>query len=166
MISTSNRDMKEAIKDKTFREDLYYRLNVIPLHLPALRERPEDIIALAEHFIQMICIENHKKQKELSIAAQKRLMEYNWPGNIRELANIIERTIVMDYADVIEADHLYLDNTKTEISPSIPIGLTLQELEKLTIIKTLERCQQNKTKTAQELGISIKSLKSKLSDIT
>jgi len=169
IISTSNRDMRQAIEEKAFREDLYYRLNVIPIHLPPLRDRRDDIIPLAEHFIEQICIENHKNRKRLSLKAEKLLLDYNWPGNIRELANLIERAIVMDFSDTIDAEHLYLETSDytpkksaTSDSAILPVGITLQELEKRLIIKTLEIQKQNKTKTAEILGISIKTLRNKL----
>ncbi|MBT3394121.1 MAG: sigma-54-dependent Fis family transcriptional regulator [Waddliaceae bacterium] len=106
LISTSNRKMEDAIAEGIFREDLFYRLNVIPIHLPPLRDRREDIVPLAEHFLESFCIENHKKKKSLASDAKKLLIEYHWPGNIRELANIIERAVVMDYSDAVAAEHL------------------------------------------------------------
>jgi len=109
LVSTSNRDMKQAIAERTFREDLYYRLNVIPIHLPPLRERREDIVPLATYFLENMCLENNKKKKKLSAGAILLLEEYNWPGNIRELANIIERVVVMDYAQTVEREHLMLE---------------------------------------------------------
>src|SRR5262249_13385483 len=98
LISTSNRDLKEAIQAKVLREDLYYRLNVVPIYLPPLRERKEDILPLAYFFLEKFCSENRKKKKTLSKAAEKKLLSYPWPGNIRELANAIERAIVLDFS--------------------------------------------------------------------
>lgn len=95
IISTSNRKLDEAIAEKSFREDLYYRLNVIPLYLPPLRERKEDIIPLAIHYLNHFCKENKQKPKELSAASKEALTEYFWPGNIRQLANMIERICVL-----------------------------------------------------------------------
>lgn len=108
LISTSNRNLKEAIADKIFREDLYYRLNVVPLHLPPLRERKEDILPLARYFLQKFCAENQKEIKKLEPSAEKKLLEYNWPGNIRELSNIIERTVVLYNRLTVEASHILL----------------------------------------------------------
>jgi two-component system, NtrC family, response regulator AtoC len=167
IVSTSNRDLKEAIRDKVFREDLYYRLNVVPIHLPPLRERTDDIIPLAEHFLSHLCTENHKKLKTLSKQAKNKLLEYHWPGNIRELSNVIERAIVMDYGSVIEAEHLYVDikeEKKTSLPKGIPVGVTIQELEKLLILETLQQHNNNKTHSAETLGISIKTLRNKLKD--
>ncbi len=161
LISTSNRNMKEAIEQKVFREDLYFRLHVIPLQIPALRERKEDIVPLAEYFLEKLCKENYKAPKELSLGAKNRLLEYDWPGNVRELSNIIERTIIMHSGHIIEADNLMI-----EISCPIPPlnkGIkTLADLEKMHILTTLKELNHNKTQTAKTLGISIRTLRNKL----
>lgn len=162
-IATSNRNMKETVEKKLFREDLYYRLNVVPIQLPPLRERKEDILGLAEHFLHNFCLENHKSHKQLSTEAKRTLLDYHWPGNIRELANVLERTVVMDLSDVIESAHLRL-----EIScPIIPHltslkGLTLGEVEKKHILDTLTTHNQNRTQAAKALGISLRTLRNKL----
>lgn len=166
LVSTSNRNMKEAVEQKLFREDLYYRLNVVPIHLPPLRKRKEDILSLAGYFLERLCQENHKKRKKLSHAAERMLLDYPWPGNIRELANIIERTVVMDAGDLIEPDHL-----KLEISCPIPepspnrVGATLAEVERNHILETLAACQNNRTHAAKKLGISIRTLRNKLNTL-
>lgn len=159
LISTSNRDMREAITNKVLREDLYYRLNVVPIFLPPLRERQEDIIPLALHFIEQTCRDNHLDKKTLSVEAQKKLLLYRWPGNVRELANVVERAIVMDRGTVIQGEHLYLDGPQG----SLVAGRTLQELEKQLIVETLQM-HQNRTKAAETLGISVKTLRSKLQE--
>jgi two-component system response regulator AtoC len=125
LISTSNRDIREAMSNKILREDLYYRLSVIPIHLPPLRERKEDIVPLAEYFIIQTCQENHFEKKTLSKEAKKKLGDYPWPGNVRELANVIERAIVMDHGKTIEDEHLHLNVPGTIISSK-----SVQELEK------------------------------------
>lgn len=160
-ISTSNRNMKEAIEEKIFREDLYYRLNVVPILLPALRERKEDIVPLAEYFLERLCSENKKAQKRFSPGACDVLIGYRWPGNIRELANVIERTVVMDPAECIEPEHLALEAPLPKMpAPSL---LPLAEVEKRHILETLMAFQQNRTKAAQALGISLRTLRNKLS---
>lgn len=159
LISTSNRDMKEALASKMLREDLYYRLNVVPIYLPPLRDRQEDILPLAEYFIARTCKENHFEKKTLSPNAKQKLLFYRWPGNVRELANVIERSIVMDQGKVIQESHLHLDGV---ISTQIA-GKTLQELEKQLIVETLQ-LHQNRTKAAETLGISLKALRSKLEE--
>lgn len=164
-ISTSNRSMKETIEQKLFREDLYYRLNVVPIHLPPLRERKEDILPLAESFLKRLCVENQKPLKRLTLNARQKLNDYHWPGNIRELANVIERTVVMNATDIIDAHQVYVDLScpiKEAPTPSIPVGITLAEMEKRLILETLSREKNNRTKAAQVLGISIRTLRNKL----
>lgn len=110
LISTSNRDIEKAIAERVIRKDLYYRLNVIPVRIPPLRDRKDDIIPLAEYFIDRMCQENHTEKKKLTTEAKKKLTNYPWPGNIRELANVIERAVVLDTAPNIAPEHLYLDH--------------------------------------------------------
>lgn len=158
LISTSNRQMEEAIQEKTFRADLYYRLNVIPIYLPPLRERKEDIIPLATHFLKEACSKNHLEDKILSKEAERVLTTYSWPGNIRELRNVIEHAAVMDYAPTIHAEHLNLQQGSLE-EEKLP---TLQELEKEHILKTLDHFQGNRTHAARSLGITVRTLRNKL----
>jgi two-component system response regulator AtoC len=168
LISTSNRNMKETIEKKLFREDLYYRLNVVPIHLPPLRERREDILPLSEYFLEKICLENHKPRKRLSDSARKRLLEYPWPGNIRELANVIERSVVMNVDNLIEPGDLLIDLSCPVPQPAAqlaqPAGITLAEVEKSHILSTLSALQNNRTKAAEKLGISIRTLRNKLKE--
>jgi two-component system response regulator AtoC len=165
LISTSNRSMKEAIEQKLFREDLYYRLNVVPIHLPPLRERKEDILPLAEFFLKRLCEENQKPVKQLKAEAKQKLLDYKWPGNIRELANVIERSVVMNASDTLEAHQIYIELACPVIEApihSLPAGITLAELEKRLILETLAREKNNRTKAAQVLGISVRTLRNKL----
>jgi two-component system response regulator AtoC len=170
LLSTSNRDIKEAIEQKIIREDLYYRLNVVPIYVPPLRERREDILPLAEHFLEKFALENHQEKKKLTAEARKTLHDYSWPGNVRELANIIERAFVMDDDKQIAPAHLFLGNTggssgaQSAKNYQVPVGITLQELEKKLIIETLQAQQNNRTKTAEILGISVRMLRSKLQE--
>lgn len=108
LISTTNRNIKEAIANKVIREDLYYRLNVVPIHIPPLRERVEDIIPLANYFLERTSLENKFKQKTLSASAKKKLLSYAFPGNVRELGNIIERAAVMSASSEITDQDLFL----------------------------------------------------------
>jgi len=171
LISTSNRDMKEAIANKMIREDLYYRLDVIPFHLPPLRERKEDIIPLANYFLEKLSFENRQQKKALTDDAKAKLLAYPWPGNIRELSNVIERALVMDHANQIAAEHLLIESAgspaqsvSTAGKNSLPTGITLQELEKRLIIETLQAQQHNRAETAKILGISTRKLSSKLQE--
>lgn len=161
-LATSNRNMQEAIESKVFREDLFYRLNVVPIQIPALRNRREDILPLAHFFLERFCKENHKQLKTFTEQATKKLLDYPWPGNVRELANIIERTVVLDFAPVIDAEHLYLDSSVTAAPKELKKGMTLHEMEKELILETLESNHQNRTKTASILGISVRTLRNKL----
>jgi two-component system response regulator AtoC len=162
-IATSNRMMQEAIETKIFREDLYYRLNVVPIHIPPLRERPEDILPLAEYFLKKACIENHKALKIMDEKAKEKLLSYAWPGNVRELANIIERIVVLDFDPIIQPSHIYLNAPHFEKKESaFPVGTSLHEMEKRLIFQTLEANHQNRTKTAAMLKISARTLRNKL----
>lgn len=165
IIATSNRDMKEAIASKKIREDLFYRLNVMPIHLPPLRERKEDILPLAEYFIEKLCQENHKNRKKLTAEAKKIMQDYDWPGNVRELANILERAVVLSATDKIAAEEIYLTNIPINSFKDFPptsTTMTLDELEKKMIIETLQKLKNNRTKTAETLGISVRTLRNKL----
>lgn len=173
LISTSNRDMKEAIAQKMIREDLYYRLDVVPIYLPPLRERKEDIIPLANHFLEKIALENHRERKTLTEDARKKLLAYSWPGNIRELSNVIERAVVMDNAQQVAAEHLFIElpvlsqskaSSAAETHTKLPSGISLQELEKQLIVETLQAQHNNRSKTAEILGISPRKLTSKLQE--
>ncbi|CDR32984.1 sigma-54-dependent transcriptional regulator [Criblamydia sequanensis] len=172
VISTSNRNIRQAIASKQIREDLYYRLNVIPIQLPPLRDRKEDILPLSEYFVEKFCAESHLKKKTFSDRAKAKLQSYRWPGNVRELANIIERAVVMYPDAVIDSDALLLDPVlASQETPSLerikegqnlPVGMTLGELEKLLIIETLDQNKQNRKKTAEVLDISVRTLRNKL----
>lgn len=169
IISTSNRDMQESITNKKIREDLYYRLNVMPIHLPPLRERKEDILPLANYFLEKLSQENHKEKVQLSKEAKDLLLSYDWPGNVRELANILERAIVLNSNGTIKPDEIYLNSVNlptTPYSSAKPAeeGMTLQELEKKLIVETLQKLNNNRTKTAEQLGISVRTLRNKLAE--
>ncbi len=163
LIATSNRNMKEMVEQKLFREDLYFRLNVVPIQLPPLRERKDDILALADYFLDRFCEENQNRKKRLSSTAQKRLLDYPWPGNIRELANTIERAVVMNSSDLVELEHLRLDPTEPALL-TVPLTkeVTLAEVEKRHILETLANYHHNRTRAARALGISVRTLRNKL----
>lgn len=159
LIATSNRNMKEEVERKRFREDLYYRLNVVPIHLPPLRERPEDILPLAEYFLERLCKLCGKPPPLLSAEACSLLRSHCWPGNVRELANVIERCVVMHTSHVIGAEQVQLDFPS---SRHVPVGLSLHDMEKRLILETLAATAQNKTKAARILQISVRTLRNKL----
>lgn len=157
LISTTNRDLGRALEEKALREDLYYRLNVIPLHIPPLRERQEDILPLACYFMKRMSLENHLLPKKLSRQAEAKLLAYRWPGNVRELSNVIERAVVMSKDEQIEAEQLYLDSAGNKPF----IGKRIDEVEKELIEETV-RAHDTPAKAAETLGISLKTLRSKL----
>jgi two-component system response regulator AtoC len=167
-ISTSNRILERAIKEKIFREDLFYRLNVVPLYIPPLRERKEDILSLSAFFLEKFTQEHQKEKKNFSSSAKAALLDYFWPGNVRELSNLIERCVVMDFSPVIEEGHLDLPKTiKTQNDGeqnSLPVGISLYEMEKRFILGTLKRENYNKTKTAKILKIHLRTLRNKLNE--
>jgi two-component system, NtrC family, response regulator AtoC len=158
LISTSNRSMKETVEKKLFREDLYYRLNVVPVHLPPLRDRREDIVPLAEYFMARICIENGKPMKTLTDEAKHKLLAYRWPGNIRELANAMERVVIMNETAAIGAESIQLEED------TVALGTTLKEMEKKWILDALAKQQNNRTHAARVLGISVRTLRNKLKE--
>ena len=159
LIATSNRQMKEAIELKQFREDLYYRLNVIPIHLPPLREHRDDIVPLVESFLERLCKENQRTCPHVSDDAKQALQAYGWPGNIRELANVVERALILHPVDILLPCHFDLGCEKPE---ACPVGTSLQEMEKTLILQTLKAHGNHRTKTAQVLGISVRTLRNKL----
>lgn len=163
LIATSNRNMEKAIQDNLFRADLYYRLNVIPVHLPPLRERKEDILPLAHYFLKRFAKENDAPVKQLSACATEKLLSYNWPGNIRELANVIERCVVMVSDEHIRGEHLSIIPSQKTDSAAFPKGLSISQLERQLILQALKEHNQNRTRAAHALGISLRTLRNKLS---
>ena len=159
VIVATNRDLKRAVEEGKFREDLYFRLNVFPIELPPLREHREDLIPLARHFVSQFTKELKREIKGLSFSAEKKLMQYDWPGNIRELKNVIERAILLCQGDLIQAEDLLLERKPPTVSydllGEIPSKDTpLEEMEKLWIIHALEKAGWNQTRAASLLKIS------------
>ena len=165
IISTTNRNLTELINRGKFREDLYYRLNVIPINIAPLRERREDIIPLMEFFLQKYSQENNKIIKGISTEVFKSFMEYPWPGNVRELENFIEGAVVMAKGEVLSIEDFPPELFSIiGISPKeLHIGSTINEVEQTLILKTLKACNGNRTKAAEILGISVRTLRNKLS---
>jgi DNA-binding NtrC family response regulator len=168
MIAISNVDLKTAVTDGKFRQDLYYRINVIPLTLPPLRERKEDIALLAGHFIEKYSLANQKTISGIDDVAMKMLRNYSWKGNIRELENTMERAVLISGGGLILPEHLLLDSAKNEVESGVgfPVkaGYTVREMEKELIIRTLEDVNDNRTHAAEILGISIRTLRNKLQE--
>jgi two-component system response regulator FlrC len=164
IVATTNRDLEAMVKAGTFREDLYYRLNVIPLSVPSLRSRPGDIEYLARHFADTSCAENGLPAKTLSEEALGKLRKYPWPGNVRELQNVIERCVLLTPEALIGPDQIMLAEITGEVERPLAPGMTVGEAERLLILKTLEFTSQNRTRAAEMLGISIRTLRNKLNE--
>ena len=165
VIATSNRDIRKRIQDQEFREDLYYRLNVVPINLIPLRERIDDIPVLVENFINQFCQENGKSSIKVDSATLTLLKKYRWPGNIRELGNIVERSCLMCQDDTMLPSHLFFDKELHRNEKEAPrMSGTIYEMEKELIMQTLEEVSGNKTKAADSLGISIRTLRNKLNE--
>jgi DNA-binding NtrC family response regulator/HAMP domain-containing protein len=163
-LAATNKDLIQEVKAGRFREDLYYRLNVIPLHLPALRERPNDIPLLARHFLRFFIGEQHKKIQDFSPEALRLILNYPWPGNVRELENSVEHAVVLAKGNRIEALDLpaSLHNRPTKAEGISPGLATMAEKEQELLVETLEKCQWNKKEAAKHLGISRNTLYQKM----
>jgi two-component system, response regulator FlrC len=168
LIATSNRDLEEAVQRGEFREDLYFRLNVMMLHIPALRERPKDIELLAEHFIKKYAEANGVPARPLSAAAREVLNRHPWRGNVRELENTMHRAVLLARDDEIMPEAIMLaparaqDGAAANVGPSGLVGRTVADVERDLIIGTLQHCLGNRTHAANILGISIRTLRNKL----
>ncbi len=166
IIAATNQDLRQAIEAGTFRQDLYYRLNMIPIQLPPLRSRQEDILILAEYFLQKHSKAHNQPARLISQKARELFMQYDWPGNVRELEYSILRAVLFAEGDVILPKHLpeEIQSTRQRETQNVPVGLTMKEMEKELILKTLERMEGNRTRTAEILGISLRSLQYKLKE--
>jgi DNA-binding NtrC family response regulator len=165
IVCTTNRNLQEEVKKGTFREDLYYRLNVIPLEVPPLRERMADLEALSMHFISKYNKENGFTVTGMKPESLARIKAHGWPGNIRELENVIQRAVVFAKNQEIGLEHLRLDGPgqrPVPVDSGLAAGMSVAEAERLLIIKTLEACSDNRTKAAEMLNISIRTLRNKL----
>jgi two-component system response regulator HydG len=165
VIAATHRDLRGMVADGTFREDLFYRLNVIHVALPALRERSSDIPGLAQHFLRRFASENAKSVERISDAALARLVAYSWPGNVRELENVMERAVVLADGPVVDLPHLPLEVQPTvrRTEPVIP-GSTMAELERYAILTTLEAQRGSTSRAAEVLGISVRKIQYKLQE--
>ncbi len=169
IICASNKNLEEYVKDGRFREDLYYRINVFPINFPPLRERPEDILSLARHFLEHYSVKMGKFSLKMSKNVEKILVSCKWEGNVRELKNCIERAVILCKGDLITEEHLpsalvkeslsNYDNGKYKIVKMMdislpPEGISLDELEKHLVLQALKKSKNNKTKAAKLLGLS------------
>jgi DNA-binding NtrC family response regulator len=164
IVSATNRDVREAVREKALREDLFYRLAVVEIELPPLRERLSDLPLLASDFIKRFAEKSGKKILGLGREAFETLLRHSWPGNVRELRNVIERAVILCAGRQITNADLpkYLLKPESGNVLTLPIGATIDEAERLLILRTLEAHNHNKTHAAETLGISLKTLHNKL----
>jgi two-component system response regulator FlrC len=172
IIATTNADLLECVREKSFRHDLYYRLNVIPVKIPPLRERSDDIKLLIEHFLRKNSKINRRPSPEITREAFSAMLSYPWPGNVRELENTVERAFLVSVDGVIRIDNLYLDSNggdeKLQVQPPVSgdspsvAGLTISDMEKKLIFDTLKAVEGNKAEAARILGVSIRTIRNKL----
>ena len=166
IVATSNRRLEEAVERGEFRQDLYFRLNVVDIHLPPLRQRREDIPLLMDHFLKRYTQENARKITGFTPAAKKLFLDYHWPGNVRELQNAIERAVVLADTSQLDATHFALAGPNQPGASGAPAplqpGKTVAEMEKELILATLDHCGSNRTRAAELLGISVRTLRNKL----
>ena len=167
VIAATNRDLEARVAGGQFREDLFYRLNVIPIQVPPLRDRPEDVMPLAHHFADMLAREMRIAPRHISEEVQLSLEHYSWPGNARELRNVIERALLLEDGDAIDLDHLPAEIRGLSAEPEkifvLPAsGLSLDQLERELICQALERAGGNKSGAARLLGLSRDTLRYRL----
>jgi len=169
LIAATNRDLRAALEDGTFREDLYYRLNVVAIDIPPLRDHKEDIPALANFFLEKFSRESGKPVRGLTSAAVKLLMDFHWPGNVRELENILERGVTLSSGAMLDAADIHLDSAPARSaagSPAtLPDGMTLDQWEDEAIREALRRANGNKSQAARALGLSRNALRYRLAKI-
>ena len=168
IIGTSNRDLEEAIEEGKLREDLFFRLNVIPLYVPALRERRDDIPMIMDHFLEKYARENGRPITGYTANTRELFLKYDWPGNVRELQNSVERAVVLSSDSVLtpELFSLEVGSVKKIVGEgvSVSIGTTVSEMERELIMQTLDHCKQNRTQAAKVLGISVRTMRNKLKE--
>ncbi|RJQ49695.1 MAG: sigma-54-dependent Fis family transcriptional regulator [Nitrospiraceae bacterium] len=166
VIAATNKDLEEEIKKTNFREDLYFRLNVIPLHVPPLRERKDDINLLVEHFLKVFARQYGQKPKTISKTTLRVLLEYDWPGNVRELKNTIERFVIMNQSDVIDIKEIpSFKAVKSDYASFKTLREAREQFEKDFILKKLQENNWNVSKTAEELEIERSNLHRKMKSL-
>jgi transcriptional regulator with PAS, ATPase and Fis domain len=173
VVAATNVDLREALEQGRFREDLYYRLNVVPINIPALRERKGDIPFLAIHFVKKLSKELGSSAREIAPAAIDRLLEHSWPGNVRELENTIERSLVLAAGATLEASDIRIEAPRASSAaaaasqqiPLLPEGETLEHWEQMMIREALRRANGNKSQAARSLGLTRNALRYRLSQM-
>src|SRR5262249_2992050 len=163
VVAATHRDLEALVADGTFREDLYYRLNVVPLRMPSLRERRDDIPLLVRHFLRQAQERHHKDARQVAGAAMKVLCEFGWPGNVRQLRNVMERLVVTVEGSTIHAEDLPEELRAVPARAVVTLEEATQEAEKSAILAALARCNQHREQTARLLGVSVRTLHYKMS---
>ena len=166
-VCTSNKNLAEMVRKGEFRQDLFYRLNVIPLTIPSLRTRKKDITSLVSYFLKKVSHENSMEQKGVSVEALKKLHSWQWPGNVRELQNVIERSCLLSDKQILTGTDIQIEEGGVQVAVEnglVTTGMTIQEAERRLILKTLEHTSDNRTQAAKILGISIRTLRNKLNE--
>lgn len=170
IIATTNRDIMTAVAQGQFRQDLYYRLHVIQIDVPPLRERPKDIEFLARSFLKTYAIQVGKTHLEFDTSSIQKMQDHTWPGNVRELQNVIQRAAILTNKSILSADDLPIEAASTEIQSTwvqhLPIGRSLRDLETQFILETLKHHHGNRTHAAKTLGISLRTLRNKINEFT
>jgi len=162
LVAATNKDLANEVREHRFREDLYYRLNVVHLQMPPLRLRGQDVATLADHFLRKFARENHRKIEGLSAAARAKLLAHRWPGNVRELENAMERAVVFSEGEWVEPDALPFEAVpETAAGLRIP-GASLAEIEKYAILTTLEAAEGSTARAAEILDISVRTIQYRL----
>ncbi len=166
VLAATSRDIRKMVEEGKFREDLFYRLNVVSMMLPPLRDRSDDIPILVAHFLQEITEQKHTVTRRVSREVMERLESYRWPGNVRELRNTLESMLVLAEGEVMTErdlpERIGAGSLPSALPKEIPVGLTIEELERLAIANALDRCAGNRTHAAGKLGISVRTLQRKL----
>jgi two-component system response regulator HydG len=162
LIAATNRDLGADVREGRFREDLYYRLNVVHIDMPPLRVRGGDVVVLANHFLRKFALENHKRVEGFTDQARTKIVSYRWPGNVRALENAIERAVVLCEGPLIDEGDLPFETVADSLGPIRIPGSTMAELERHAILKTLEAMDGSTTKTAEMLDISIRTIQYRL----
>ena len=169
VIAATNQDLRAALEQGTFREDLYYRLNVVPINIPPLRERKQDIPFLASHFVKKLAPETGCRAESITDAAMAKLLSYHWPGNVRELENVIERSLVMCAGTELDAADIKLESAPrprpTSEAHFLPEGLSLDQYEQEIIREALRRADGNKSQAARLLGLTRNALRYRLTQM-
>ncbi|HTZ99981.1 MAG TPA: sigma-54 dependent transcriptional regulator [Candidatus Aquilonibacter sp.] len=170
LIAATNRDLRAALEEGTFREDLYYRLNVVAIDIPPLRDRKEDIPALADFFLEKFARESGRPAPKITPQALKLLMDFHWPGNIRELENILARSVTLSTSPALDVADIHLDEARPRprgesSAPVLPEGITLDQWEQEIIREALRRANGNKSQAARALGLSRNALRYRLSQM-